>query len=68
MGCPHHAKAELCVKECSNGPALGDRHLENADGLAISQGMEQMRSQEVLENTAVLNVNAGHDLAVQIMM
>ena len=33
---------KLCVQECSNGPALGDRHLEIAHWFAQSQSMEQM--------------------------
>ena len=59
---------KLGVEEGSNGPALGDRCLEIA--MAISQVVEQMRSQEVVvpsfENTAVWNVNAGHDLAIRM--
>ena len=39
---------KLGVGEGSNGPALGDRQLEIAHGLAQSQGVEQMRSQEVV--------------------
>ena len=59
---------KLGVEECSNGPALRDWHLELDYGLALSQGVEQMRSQEVvaLENTAVWNVNAAHDLAIRM--
>ena len=50
---------KLCDKECSNGLALGDCHLEIAHGLA--QRSEVFESQEVgvFENIAVWNVNAG---------
>ena len=39
---------KLGVEECSNCLALGDRHLEIAHGLALSQGVEQMHSEEIV--------------------
>ena len=37
----------VCIEENSNDLAFGDQHLEIARGLALSQGVEHMRSEEL---------------------
>ena len=65
---------KLGFKDRSNGPALGDQHLEIAHGLPqsllLSLGVEQMRSEDFVVfriwPSWMPAVNSGHDLAIRI--